>query len=309
MARWTSQLKPRCEKFRLRDFRTSDAQRIFNDISRENPELCRSTFHHLKSLLSAIFKHAIQQGYLNGPNPIREVGLPTAPEGEDTHAHSIEEITRILLYVPLQARAMLGLAGFAGFRRSEIGGELWENYDGKEIKVTQSVWEGHVNEPKTRSSKSAVPVIPALARILNTYHEQCGKPKSGPMFKSEAGTHLNLNNALNRIILPALNRCATCGNERMEHTGADHQYKRDESRPMWHGWHAFRRGLGTNLAELGVDELTIQRILRHANVATTRQHYIKVRNPKVEAAMQLLDAALCASSAPDHATRNSTVLN
>jgi integrase len=45
----------------------------------------------------------------------------------------------------------------------------------------------------------------------------------------------------------------------------------------------FRRGLGTNLAELGVDELTIQRILRHANVATTRQHYINVRNPKAEA--------------------------
>jgi hypothetical protein len=40
-----------------------------------------------------------------------------------------------------------------------------------------------------------------------------------------------------------------------------------------------------------VVELTIQRILRHANVATARPHYIKVRNPKVEAAMQLLGAA------------------
>ena len=119
------------------------------------------------------------------------------------------------------------------------------------------------------------------------------------MFKSEAGTPMNHNNVLNRVILPALNKCAICTKQRAEHVLADHDYARDESRPSWRGWHAFRRGLGTNLAELGVDDLTIQRILRHANVATTRQHYIKVRNPKVEAAMQMLEGALPADCALD----------
>jgi len=61
--------------------------------------------------------------------------------------------------------------------------------------------------------------------------------------------------------------------------------------------------------ELGVDELTIQRILRHANVATTRAHYIKVRNPKIEAAMKLLDAALCANRALGATEEQQTVLN
>src|SRR5262249_44887378 len=32
----------------------------------------------------------------------------------------------------------------------------------------------------------------------------------------------------------------------------------------WRGWHAARRGLGTNLYRLGVPEKTIQAILRHA---------------------------------------------
>jgi len=80
--------------------------------------------------------------------------------------------------------------------------------------------------------------------------------------------------------------------ERADHAGADHEFERDASRPEWHGWHAFRRGLGTNLAELGVDDLTIQRILLHANVQVTRQHYIKVRDARVEAAMKLLETAL-----------------
>src|SRR5437762_8575830 len=46
-------------------------------------------------------------------------------------------------------------------------------------------------------------------------------------------------------------------------------YKRDARLPEWHGWHAARRGLGSNLYHLGTPEKVIQRILRHANVSTT----------------------------------------
>jgi len=54
-----------------------------------------------------------------------------------------------------------------------------------------------------------------------------------------------------------------------------HKYKRDASRPEWHGWHAFRRGLATNLHDLGIDDKTIQAVLRHANVSMTQRCYIK----------------------------------
>ena len=60
----------------------------------------------------------------------------------------------------------------------------------------------------------------------------------------------------------------------------------------WHGWHAFRRGLASNLNELGVFDLTIQRILRRANVATTRKSYIKVRDHNVTAGMAQLEAEI-----------------
>jgi integrase len=45
--------------------------------------------------------------------------------------------------------------------------------------------------------------------------------------------------------------------------------------PEWHGWHAARSGLGSNLYRLGVPDMVIQRILRHANVSTTATYYIK----------------------------------
>jgi integrase len=43
----------------------------------------------------------------------------------------------------------------------------------------------------------------------------------------------------------------------------------------WKGWHAFRRGLGTNLADLGVQPATVAAILRHSDVKTTIGFYQK----------------------------------
>jgi hypothetical protein len=37
----------------------------------------------------------------------------------------------------------------------------------------------------------------------------------------------------------------------------------------WQGWHAFRRGLATNLHKPGVFDKVIQQILRHAKVTIT----------------------------------------
>ena len=61
----------------------------------------------------------------------------------------------------------------------------------------------------------------------------------------------------------------------------------------WHGWHAFRRGLATNLWELGVPAEVAQLILRHANVATTQAHYLRLESRgKQQAAMKRLGQAL-----------------
>ena len=59
----------------------------------------------------------------------------------------------------------------------------------------------------------------------------------------------------------------------------------------WHGWHGFRRGLASNLNRIGVDDSVIQRILRHSNVATTQNHYIKTASPDAIATMRQFSEA------------------
>ena len=50
--------------------------------------------------------------------------------------------------------------------------------------------------------------------------------------------------------------------------------------------YAFRRGLGSNLNRLGVDDSVIQAILRHSNIAVTQTYYIKTTRPDADAAMR-----------------------
>jgi hypothetical protein len=54
------------------------------------------------------------------------------------------------------------------------------------------------------------------------------------------------------------------------------------------GWHACRRGIASNLYELGPNEKVVQRILRHAKPHVTKERYIKAFDPAVFAAMKTL---------------------
>ena len=165
--------------------------------------------------MSAFFKLAKQQGYYSGENPVRDTAIsPRAAEPQETYAYDLDEIQSILALLPETAATVFAVAAFAGLRRSELQGLVWENYQDGVIRVTRAVWEGQINEPKTKRSRGAVPVIKPLAARLDLYRLRCGNPQSGPMFANQNGKPMNLNNLLHREILPALTAASTARNLR-----------------------------------------------------------------------------------------------
>jgi integrase len=90
------------------------------------------------------------------------------------------------------------------------------------------------------------------------------------------------------------------GVHRTAHVGAakqDHKYERDSRIPAWHGWHACRRGLASNLNRLGVDDSVIQRMSRHSNINVTQSYYIKTSGDDVRDAMGKLEENYAAQTA------------
>lgn len=94
------------------------------------------------------------------------------------------------------------------------------------------------------------------------------------MFVNSLGRPLDLNELRRRVIVPILKA----------------------AKLEWKGWHAFRRGLATNLHALGIDDETIQHILRHSTVTVTQQSYIKRLPAQTVAAMRTLESSLLDSN-------------
>src|SRR5437763_16149544 len=103
--------------------------------------------------------------------------------------------------------------------------------------------------------------------MLDHIRPQAG---SGCMFANSICGALDLDNLADRVIKPV--------------------FKANGMK--WKGWHAYRRGLATNLHELGVPDKVIQAILRHEDVSTTQRSYIKTVPQVVTDAMKQLEARI-----------------
>ncbi len=291
---WEDHLKPLCEKVWLRDTRTFHVQGWLDQIGADH--LSRNTLKHVKSVISGIFTLAKQQDYFQGENPARDTAInPGAAEAQETCAYTLAEIRTILSLLPEPAATAFAVAAFMGLRHGEIQGLLWENYADGEMFVSRSIWNGRITDPKTRKGRAPVPVIRQLAERLEMQRLRSGNPQRGPIFTNALGKPLALGSVVSRVIIPALNRCEVCKKAESSHGKAGHEYKRDASLPEWHGWHAARRGLGSNLYRLGVSDMVIQRILRHANVSTTATYYVKTAAEDVRTAMAKLETRIAES--------------
>ena len=259
---WATHLKPRLTKLTLRDFRTVHGEQLLANIARQS-NLGRNSLRHLKSFLSGVFKQAKRLGILDGINPMQDVSIPKAPEPAETHASTLDEVKDMLAMLPEPARTVVLTAALTGLRKGEIRGLRWADFDGKELFVRRSFWNKFESEPKTRKSRAPVPVVKQLADALEAHRLRSGilAQPDLPIFQAGNGQPLSLNNLARRVIAPVC---------------------------KWHGWHAFRRGLATNLHALGIPDKEIQGILRHSNISLTQNIYIKSVSESQVSAMDAL---------------------
>src|SRR5215472_1163682 len=267
---WNNHIRDRVGQIRLREFRTVHASKMLRAIAEEH-DLTKTTLQHIKSVLSGVFTHAKNEGAFDGVNPVQDARIPrTAREPGETYAYNLTQIRRILDVLPLLPKAVIATASFAGLREGELCALEWPDYSGDSLNVNRSIWKSVPNGPKTRASGKPVPVIRQLAEVLKAYRISMGNPAAGVMFHSGDGTPMDLDKLALRVIRPLI-----------KSIGMD-----------WYGWHGFRRGIASNLYELGADEKVVQRILRHAKSHVTKDRYIKVFDPAVLAAMKSLETTL-----------------
>ena len=221
--------------------------------------------------MTGVFTYAKNEGAYHGFNPVQGAMIPgKAREPEETYAYNMVQILRILQILPLLPKAVVATASLAGLREGELRGLEWPDYTGEALAVNRSVWKGVVNRPKTRTSRQPVPLIPKLAKLLDEYRTSMGDPTTGAMFHNGSGESMDMDKLAQRVIRPAVEAIGL----------------------PWFSWHGFRRGIASNLYQLGANEKIVQRILRHAKPHVTKDRYIKAFDPAVLEAMQRMQATV-----------------
>jgi integrase len=257
-------VKDHLGEIELREFDVPTADRVLNDVAKR--QLAHTTHRNVRNFLSGAFRYALRLGAIRHGNPIRDAVVPKGKPKGVLHAYTVEEIQAILKVLPEPARTVVLVAALSGLRHSEIRGLKWEDFTGQELHVRRSVWNTHIGETKTLNSAAPVPVLPILAKALEKHRK---RSVGEFIFSGSTGKPLVLVNTVRREIRPALKK----------------------KNLQWHGFHAFRRGLASNLYALGVAPRVIQGILRHANIATTMAHYVQTAPVDAHEAMKKIEKA------------------
>lgn len=162
-----------------------------------------SVVDHLRWDAKQIFDMAIAEGLLR-LNPAAL--LYTAREAKRP-IHSvltIEQVSVVLQTLGERERLIAKLAVMAGMRPGEIFGLTWGRLEATSAEVTQRIYRGKVDTPKTHHSVRKAALGEDLLSDLQEWGAKSSRKSAAFVFPSERGTAMSKDNVWRRNMQPAL---------------------------------------------------------------------------------------------------------
>jgi integrase len=215
--------------------------------------LAWETVHHLQCALSKILGTAVEWGYIEA-NPVRMTRLPRRRRMYSKVVLTPAEIRLLVSRLPEPSRSLVLLLMLTGLRIGELLALRWRNVDLATgvIRVEETVYEGHFDEPKSRHSMRLIPLGPLAVAVLSERCKQVVVDSSSLVFSSRAGGTLDRRTLLSRQLKPVA-KAAGVGNVT---------------------WHLLRHSNATLHDSLGTPLGTVQALLGHSSSEITRQVYL-----------------------------------
>lgn len=253
-----------------KEIRQVTALEIINHLTAAKAKGYSATVvNSIRSLYRMIFDYAVANDYAQY-NPVTSVRLPKGLKRGKRVAPSDDQIKTIFANVDAPFGLFPLFLLCTGMRKSEALALTWDDIDfkHKEISVTKSLdyavgANPTIKPPKTDAGVRTVPVIDVLYKPLLEARKTV---KSEYVFPAQDSTRGGKGGGLMTLrgYEGAWNRyCSTVG-------------LMDGDKPAITA-HNLRHGTATLMFELGVDELTAQRILGHSRIEITREIYTELR--------------------------------
>lgn len=231
---------------RLTAIRRADLQDVLNKVS----GMSKSFIKSVKGAMYSVFAEAVQQRIIEF-NPAQ--GLLDPDHTEPTSKRALTKEERALLEPHLPEYPWLAILYYTGMRGGELRALRWRDIDlrANEIHITRAlgIRADDVTPGKTSAAKRTVPIVPQLARIL----QSC---RSLPDTPVTDGHYL----AIHQFITLFSNTMRACG------------------LPADLSAHCMRHNFITLCWERRIDVVTVSRIVGHSHPSITMDIYTHLDN-------------------------------
>lgn len=178
-----------------------------------------------------------------------------------------EEVTKIVAAAETQMRALFALLAASGLRAGELFGLEVQHFDGRSIKVEQSLWGGRVQAPKTENAYRIVDLHSDVAKLIS---DHIGARQSGFIFCTSKRKPLGQSNILRRVLHPILkdagiNKCGFHAFRRFRNTYLrNYTSCPDGLRTFWLGWSG--KGMGDHYDKIRENSDFRRDVAEHAGI-------------------------------------------
>ena len=204
-------------------------------------------------VLSTVLDSAVEYGYL-AANPARGVKFPSQAVRPEPRVLSAKDLEQLMARLQEPFKTMVMLTMVTGLRIGELLALRWQAADFKQrkLRVTETVFQGQFQAPKTERSVRTIPIGPVACRIL-AEHYRCSLrcDPNDLVFPREGTRPYRESNLLQGVLQPAAVKA-----------GLGHVT-----------WHQLRHVHASVLHDLGVPAKIAQQQLGHATLETTLNIY------------------------------------
>jgi len=214
--------------------------------------LAWETVHHFKCGLSKILGAAEEWGHVTD-NPALKTKLPRRQFAAERTVLTPVQIGHLGAALEEPARSVTLLLALTGLRVGELLALRWSNIDMqfRVLRVSETVYDGHFDKPKTKRSARTIPIGKETAEILADILPSTVQPNA-LVFSTRQGLPLNRSNLLRRHLKPAAMKLGLQGVT----------------------WHLLRHSHATMLDGVGTPIGTMQSLLGHSTPDITREIYL-----------------------------------
>lgn len=257
------------------------------------------TVQNARSILSLIFKYWCVRDN-ETYNPVTLVDLPRGMKRTERQPPTKEQLQTVKEH-PEGFGLCAWLFMYTGCRLGEVLALQWKDIDFDEgmISVTKAVtWintKPVVQEPKTKNAVRVVPLLRPLRKVLEPRKEKESnfilggeKPLTSYEYRR---AWLAYCESVGLVEIDPLAEAArdrkfqkAYGRERKRRPPTTHLYKAAVTA------HQFRHEFASVMYQANIGEMEAQKILGHADIATTRKIYTHIREDQIKDAAQKLDA-------------------